>query len=78
MSRYEKYSKSSRQPTEGRPLDEMVILDNSPYLHHADVLEESAMDMEIQRVESVTFFEILKMIYYHMKVIGLKGEICFN
>ena len=45
VSRYEDHFKPSRQPTEEHSLDEMVIAENGPYLHHADSILESAMDM---------------------------------
>ena len=32
----EHFSKPSTQPSEGHSLDKMVILENGPYLHHAD------------------------------------------
>ena len=44
VSRYEDHFKPSRQPTEEHSLDEMVIAENGPYLHHADSILESAMD----------------------------------
>ena len=44
VSRYEKQFYSSRQPTEQHSLDEMIIAENGPLLHHADEMLERAMN----------------------------------
>ena len=44
VSRYEKHFDSSRQPTEQHSLDEMIIAENRPLLHHADEILERAMN----------------------------------
>ena len=44
VSRYEKHFSSSRQPSEEHALNEMVIAENGPLLHHADTILERAMD----------------------------------
>ena len=44
VSRYEKHFDSSRQPTEQHSLDEMIIAENGPLLHHADEMLERAMN----------------------------------
>ena len=44
VSRYEKQFYSSRQPTEQHSLDEMIIAENGPLLHHADEMIERAMN----------------------------------
>ena len=43
VSRYEKYFDSSRQPTKQHSLDEIIIAENEPLLHHADEILERAM-----------------------------------
>ena len=44
VSRYEKHFDSSRQPTEQHSLDEMIIAENRPLLHHTDEILERAMN----------------------------------
>ena len=44
VSRYEKHFDSSRQPTEQHSLDEMIIAEKGPPLHHADEIHEKAMN----------------------------------
>ena len=44
VSRYEKQFYSSRQPTEQHSLDEMIIAENGPLLHHADEMLERPMN----------------------------------
>ena len=44
VSRYEKHFDLSRQPDEEHALNEMVIAENGPLLHHADEILELAMD----------------------------------
>ena len=44
VSRYEKQFYSSRQPTEQHSLDEMIVAENGPLLHHADEMIERAMN----------------------------------
>ena len=44
VSRYEKYFDSSRQPTKQHSLDEIIIAENEPLLHHADEILERAMN----------------------------------
>ena len=39
-----KHFDSSRQPTEQHSLDEMIIAENRPLLHHADEILERAMN----------------------------------
>ena len=52
VSRYEKhFDSSSQQPTEQHSLDEMIIAENRPLLHHADEMPEKAMNL-YWRVES--------------------------
>ena len=43
VSRYEKHFDSSRQPTKQHSLDEIIIAENEPLLHHADEILERAM-----------------------------------
>ena len=43
VSRYEKHFDSSRQPTKQDSLDEIIIAENEPLLHHADEILERAM-----------------------------------
>ena len=44
VSRYEKHFDSSRQPTKQHSLDEIIIAENEPLLHHADEILERAMN----------------------------------
>ena len=44
VSRYEKHFDSSRQPTEQKSLDEMIIAENGPLLHYTDEILERAMN----------------------------------
>ena len=44
LSRYEKHFDCSRQPTEQHSLDEVIIAENRPLLHHADEILERAMN----------------------------------
>ena len=44
VSRYEKHFDSSRQPTKQDSLDEIIIAENEPLLHHADEILERAMN----------------------------------
>ena len=44
VSRYEKHFDSSRQPTEQHSLDEMIIAENGPLLHHAAEILDRAMN----------------------------------
>ena len=43
VSRYEKHFDSSRQPTKQHSLDEIIIAENEPLLHHTDKILERAM-----------------------------------
>ena len=43
VSRFEHHFGSSRQPSEEHSLDEMIIVENGPLLHHADTIIENAM-----------------------------------
>ena len=44
VSLYEKHFDSSRQPTKQHSLDEMIIAENRPLLHHTDEILERAMN----------------------------------
>lgn len=44
VSRYEHHFNSSRQPLEDNALNEMIIAENGPLLHHADIILEKSMD----------------------------------
>ena len=44
VSRYEKHFDSSRQPTEQHSLDEMIIAENGPLLHHTNEMLERAIN----------------------------------
>ena len=44
VSRYEKDFDPSRQSTEQHSLDEMIIVENGPLLHHADEILKTAMN----------------------------------
>ena len=44
VSRYEKHFDFSRQPTKQHSLDEIIIAENEPLLHHADEILERAMN----------------------------------
>ena len=43
VSRYEKHFDSARQPTKDHALNEMIIAENGPLIHHADIILERAM-----------------------------------
>ena len=43
VSQYENHFDSSRQPSEEHSLDEMIIVENGPLLHHADTIIDDAM-----------------------------------
>ena len=51
VSRYEKHFDSSRQPTEQHSLDEMIIAENGPLLHHTNEMLERAIN-QYWRVEN--------------------------
>ena len=44
VSRYEENFDSSRQPTEQHSLDEMIIAENGPLLHHTNEMLERAIN----------------------------------
>ena len=44
VSRYEHHFSSSRQPLEEHALNEMIVAENGPLLHHADRILESSMN----------------------------------
>ena len=44
VSRYEKHFNSARQPSEDHALNEMIIAENGPLLHHLDKILYRAME----------------------------------
>ena len=44
VSRYEKHLNSARQPSEDHALNEMIIAENGPLIHHSDKILDRAME----------------------------------